>query len=153
MPTHATDPHPGLGASAKEVAEHASTLVRLELELATLELRRKLTALAFGIGLGIGAAILAVFGLGFAFATIAAAIATAVSTWLALLIVTLGLFALVTILGLLALGRIRKGTPPVPEQAIREARLTSEALRDGPAGRAGEAFSGVASERLEANGR
>ena len=117
MPTHATDPHPGLGASAKEVAEHASSLVRLELELATLELKRKLTALAFGIGLG------------FAFATIAAALATAVSTWLALLIVTLGLFALVAILGLLAVGRIRKGTPPVPEQAIREARLTSEALK------------------------
>jgi hypothetical protein len=29
----------------------------------------------------------------------------------------------------LARGRIRKGTPPVPEQAIREAKLTTEALR------------------------
>jgi hypothetical protein len=129
MPTPATDTHPGLGASAKEVAEHASSLVRLELELATLELRRKVTALGFGIGLGIGAAIVSVFGLGFAFATIAAALATFLSTWLALLIVTLGLFALAGVLGLLALGKIRKGTPPVPEQAIREAKLTSEALK------------------------
>jgi hypothetical protein len=129
MPTHVTDTHPGLGASAKEVAEHASSLVRLELELATLELKRKVTALGFGIGLGIGAAIVAVFGLGFAFATIAAALATFLSTWLALLIVTLGLFALAGVLGLLALGRIRKGTPPVPEEAIREAKLTSEALK------------------------
>ena len=32
---------PGLGASAKNVAEHASTLVHLELELAALELKRK----------------------------------------------------------------------------------------------------------------
>ena len=129
MPTHATDFHPGLGTSAKEVAEHASSLVRLELELATLELKRKVTALGFGIGLGIGAAIVAVFGLGFAFATIAAALATFLSTWLALLIVTLGLFALAGVLGLLALGKIRKGTPPVPEEAIREAKLTSEALK------------------------
>jgi hypothetical protein len=129
MPTPATDTHPGLGASAKEVAEHASSLVRLELELAALELRRKVTALGFGIGLGIGAAIVSVFGLGFAFATIAAALATFLSTWLALLIVTLGLFALAGVLGLLALGKIRKGTPPVPEQAIREAKLTSEALK------------------------
>jgi uncharacterized membrane protein YqjE len=129
MPIHATDSHPGLGASAKEVAEHASSLVRLELELATLELKRKVTALGFGIGLGIGAAIVAVFGLGFAFATIAAALATFLSTWLALLIVTLGLFALAGVLGLLAFGKIRKGTPPVPEQAIREAKLTSEALK------------------------
>jgi 4-amino-4-deoxy-L-arabinose transferase-like glycosyltransferase len=129
MHTHATDAHPGLGASAKEVAEHASSLVRLELELATLELKRKVTALGFGIGLGIGAAIVAVFGLGFAFATIAAALATFLSTWLALLIVTLGLFALAGVLGLLAFGKIRTGTPPVPEQAIREAKLTSEALK------------------------
>jgi multisubunit Na+/H+ antiporter MnhC subunit len=87
------------------------------------------TALGFGIGLGIGAAIVAVFGLGFAFATIAAALATFLSTWLALLILTLGLFALAGVLGLLALGKIRKGTPPVPEEAIREAKLTSEALK------------------------
>jgi len=128
MPARETD-HPGLGASAKYVAEHASSLVRLELELATLELKRKVTALGVGIGLGLGAAIAAVFALGFAFATIAAALATFLSTWLALLIVTLGLFALTAVLGLLALGKLKKGTPPVPEQAIREAKLTSEALK------------------------
>ena len=129
MPTPATEHHPGLGASAKEVAEHASSLVRLELELATLELKRKVIALGLGIAFGAGAAIFAVFGLGFAFATIAAALATFLSTWLALLIVTLGLFTLTGVLGLLAIGKIRKGTPPVPEQAIREARLTSDALK------------------------
>jgi len=129
MPTNATEHHHGLGASAKEVAEHASSLVRLELELATLELKRKVIALGLGIAFGIGAAIFAVFGLAFAFATIAAALATFLSTWLALLIVTLGLFTLTGVLGRLALGKFRKGTPPVPEQAIREARLTSEALK------------------------
>ena len=129
MPTRATDSHPSRGGSAKEVAEHASSLVRLELELATLELKRKVIALGFGIGLGIGAAIFAVFGLGFAFATIAAALATFLSTWLALLIVTLGLFGLAALLGLMALAKIKKGTPPLPEQAIREAKLTTNALK------------------------
>jgi 4-amino-4-deoxy-L-arabinose transferase-like glycosyltransferase len=128
MRTRETD-HPGLGASAKEVAEHASSLVRLELELATIELKRKVTSLGVGIGLGLGAAILAVYALGFAFATIAAALATGLSTWLALLIVTLGLLLLAATLGGLALVKIRKGSPPVPEQAIREAKLTSEALK------------------------
>jgi len=154
MPTGETDSHPGLGASAKDVAEHASSLVRLELELATLELRRKVRALGLGIGLGLGAAVVAVFALGFAFATIAAALATAVSTWLALLIVTVGLFVVTAVLGLLALGRIRKGTPPVPEQAIREAKLTSNAIKAGPPGEVGRASEGgVASERLGSNGR
>jgi len=128
MPTPETD-HRSLGASAKGVAEHASSLVRLELELATLELKRKVTALAVGIGLGIGAALFAVFALGFGFATIAAALATFLDTWLALLIVTVGLFALAGVLGLLAIGRIKRGTPPVPEQAIREAKLTTAALK------------------------
>ena len=129
MHTRETDSHAGLGARTKEVAEHASSLVRLELELASLELKRKVTALGIGIGLGIAAAIFAVYGLGFLFATIAAALATFLSTWLALLIVTLGLFALTAVLGLLAVGKIKKGTPPVPEQAIREAKLTSDALK------------------------
>jgi uncharacterized membrane protein YqjE len=129
MHTRETDSQTGLGGLAKKVAERASALVRLELELAALELKRKVTALGVGIGLAVGAAVFAVFGLGFLFATIAAALATFLSTWLALLIVTLGLFALAAILGVLGMTKIKKGTPPVPEQAIREAKLTTEALK------------------------
>jgi uncharacterized membrane protein YqjE len=128
--TRQTDSHPrGLGALAKRVAEHASSLVRLELELAALEVKRKVTALAVGIGLGIAAAVLAVFALGFLFATVAAALATFLSMWLALLIVTVGLFVLTAVLGLVAVAKIKKGTPPVPEQAIHEAKLTTSALK------------------------
>jgi len=119
----------GLGATAKEVAEHASSLVRLELELATLELRRKVTSLGIGIGLAVGAAIFALYAVGFLFATIAAGLATAMSAWLALLIVTIGLLIVTAVLGLIGLSKIKKGTPPVPEQAIREAKLTSDALK------------------------
>ncbi|MDX6424885.1 MAG: hypothetical protein QOD52_290 [Gaiellaceae bacterium] len=119
----------GVGGAAKSVAEHASAIARLEIELAALELKKKVTALALGIGMGVGAAIFGLFGLGFVFATIAAALATFLSTWLALLIVTLGLFVLAGLLGVLALGKIKKGTPPLPEQAIREAKLTTEALK------------------------
>jgi uncharacterized membrane protein YqjE len=119
----------GVGGAAKSVAEHASTIARLEIELAVLELKKKATALAVGIGMALGAAIFGLFGLGFVFATIAAALATFLSTWLALLIVTLALFALAGLLGVLALRAIKKGTPPVPEQAIREAKLTTQALK------------------------
>ena len=130
MPTPETDSEPkGLGGLGKKVAEHARSFVRLELELAALEVKKKVSSLAVGIGLGVGAAIVAVFALGFLFATVAAALATFLSTWLALLIVTLGLLVLTAILGLLAITKIKKGTPPVPEQAIREAKLTTEALK------------------------
>ena len=128
MPTPATETdgapqHTSLGEAAKQVSEHASAIVRLELELASLELKRKLAALGLGIGRGLGAAIFLLFMLGFALAT-----------WLALLIVTALLLLLAGLLGLLALGRIKRGTPPVPEQAIREAKLTTAALKsDGSA--------------------
>lgn len=131
MPTPATDNHssPALGTAVKEVAERASAIVRLELELATIELRRKARALGLGIGFAAGAAIVLLFMVGFAFATIAAAIATALPTWAALLIVTGLLLVTAGALGALAVGRFKKGTPPVPEQAITEARLTTEALK------------------------
>jgi hypothetical protein len=119
----------GLGAAAKQVAEHASSLARLELELAKLEIGRKVAALGIGIGLGLSAALFGLFALGLLFAAAAAAIATTVSTWLALLIVGGGLIVLAGLLGVLALGLIKRGTPPVPEQAIREAKLTQTALK------------------------
>lgn len=131
MPTRAADPsaNGGVGEAAKVVAEHATAIAKLELELATFELRKKVVSLGLGIAFGVGAALFGLFMLGFAFATIAAALATFLSTWLALLIVTGGLALLSGLLGALALGRIKKGSPPVPEQAIREAKLTSAAIK------------------------
>jgi hypothetical protein len=121
----------GLGAAAKLVSERASSIVRLELQLAAAELKKKVFALGLGIALLVGAAFFALFGIGFAFLTAAAALATVVSTWLALLIVTGALFLLVAVLALVGIGRLRKGTPLVPTQAIEEAKLTTEALRNG----------------------
>lgn len=134
MPTRETDAPQRLGAAAKTVAEHASALVRLEIELATMELKRKVIALGLGVAFGLGAALFLLFMLGFLFATVAAAFATAVSTWLALLITAGILFALAGLLGVLALGRFKKGTPPVPQQAIREAKLTADALKSDGSG-------------------
>jgi Putative Actinobacterial Holin-X, holin superfamily III len=119
----------GLGGAAKQVADHATSIARLEVELAVIELKRKVISLALGIGLAVAAAVLAFFMLGFGLATIAAALATVVSTWLALLIVAAGLAGLAGLLALLAIGRLRKGAPPIPEQAIREAKLTTSALK------------------------
>jgi Putative Actinobacterial Holin-X, holin superfamily III len=130
MPTHAGE-RPGLGGAAKIVADRASSIVKLELRLAAAELRQKVVALGLGIGLLIGSAVFGLFAVGFALATAAAALALAVSTWLALLIVAGGLFILAGLLVMLGIGRLRKGTPPIPEQAIAEAKLTTEALRNG----------------------
>ena len=129
MPTHAGER--GLGAAARAVSERVSSIVRLEIQLAVSELKRKVVALGLGIGLLLGAGIFLLFMLGFAFATVAAALATFLSTWLALLIVTGLLLLLAGVLGFVGITMVSKGTPPVPEQAIAEAKLTTEALKNG----------------------
>jgi hypothetical protein len=119
----------GLGAAVKDVTEHASAWFRLERELAIVELKKKITSFGLGLVLAIGAALVALYAVGFLFATIAAALATFMPTWLALLVVTLVLLVTAGILGFVGFGRIKRGTPPVPEQAIREAKLTTSALK------------------------
>ena len=120
-----------IGGTAKLVADKESSVVRLELALAAAEVKRKLRALGLGIVMVAGAAVFVVFGLILGLATIAAALATVVSTWLALLIVTGGLFVLAGVFAVFGISRIKKGTPPVPEQAIAEAKMTAEALKNG----------------------
>jgi protein-S-isoprenylcysteine O-methyltransferase Ste14 len=130
MPTQAGERR-GLGAAAKLVSERASSLVRLELQLAAAELKAKVVALGLGIVLLFVAAVFGVFALGFGLAAAAAALATTVSTWLALLIVTGALVLLAGLLGAIGVSRLRKGTPLIPVQAIEEAKLTTEALKNG----------------------
>jgi membrane protein implicated in regulation of membrane protease activity len=129
MPTQEAE-H-GVGPAAKQVAEHASSLARLELELALLEVKLKVAALGIGIGMSLAAAIFGLFGLGFGLAAGAAALALVLPTWAALLIVFGVLVLLAAVLLLVGLKAIKKGAPPVPEQAIREAKLTTEAIRNG----------------------
>ena len=130
MPIRAGE-RPGLGGAAKLVADRARSIVRLELQLAAAELKKKVAALGIGLGLLVGAAIFSLSAVGFLLATIAAAIATALSTWLALLIVGGALLLLAGGLAAAGVLLIKKGVPPVPEHALEEARRTAEALKNG----------------------
>jgi hypothetical protein len=120
-----------LTRAAERVADHAKRFVQLELELAMLELKRKIAALGLGVGLLVAGAVFGLFALGFALATVAAALATFLSTWLALLIVAGGLFVVAGVLVAVGITSVRKASPPVPELALLEAKLTKEALKNG----------------------
>jgi hypothetical protein len=125
MPTPADG---GVQAAVHEVADHARSLVRLEAELATLELREKASAIGAGAALLVAAAILGLFAVGFLFATVAAALMTFLPTWLALLMVGGALLLVAVALATIGRAELRRGVPPVPEQAIVEARLTGSEL-------------------------
>ena len=128
MPTRETE-HVGIGDAVGEVADHARTIARLEVRLALAELKEKVASLAVGIGAGVTAGVLALFALGFAAAAVAAALELVLPTWLSLLIVTLLFLLGAAGLGLLAMTALKRAAPPVPEQAIAEAKLTTEALK------------------------
>jgi hypothetical protein len=128
MPIHEGE-RAGVGTAARDVAQHASAIARLELRLALVELKEKAAAVAIGVALLLVAALLLLFGLGFAAATAAAGLATALPTWLSLLIVTGVFFLLAGALAVPALALLRRAVPPVPEAAIEEAKLTTEAVK------------------------
>jgi hypothetical protein len=121
----------GLSGATKRVADHARSFMRLELQLAASELKRKAAALAVGIGLVAAAALFGLVALAFGLAAATAGIATALPVWAALLIMFGGLFLMAAILGGVGVVMLKKGAKPVPEQAIAEAQLTTEALRNG----------------------
>ena len=129
MSTHTDDT--GIGAAAGRVAEHARRLVQLEIELAKSEIKRKAASMGVGIGLGVGAALFLFLGLSLLVATVAAALALVLPVWAAVLIVGVAALLIAGGLGAGAVVLLKRGAPPVPEQAIEEARITSEALKSG----------------------
>ena len=121
----------GLSDATKRVADHARSFVELEVQLATAELKKKAQALGVGAGLTVGAAIFAFLALVFGLLAAAAGLATTLPVWASLLIVFGALVLIAAILGLIGVKLLQKGTQPIPEQAIEEAQLTAEALRNG----------------------
>jgi hypothetical protein len=129
----ATEPR-GIRASLRRVIRHAGSLSALQKELARAEMKRKAGALGAGVGLAIFAGVILFFAVAFGLATAAAALAIVLDTWLALLIMFVLLLLLALVLVMVGVRLIKKGTPPVPEQALEEMRLTRQTLRGGHGG-------------------
>lgn len=121
----------GLTGATRRVAEHARSIVRLEIQLATAELKAKLAAFGTGLGFSFGAAVLAFLALSFALAAAAAGLSTTLPVWASLLIVAGAVLLVGAIFAFVGIKLLQKGSNPVPEQALEEAQRTTEALRNG----------------------
>ncbi|MGZ8665876.1 MAG: phage holin family protein [Solirubrobacterales bacterium] len=110
----------------RQLSEQSATLARKEVELAKAEMTVKGKRIGIGAGAFGGAGLVGLF----AFAALTAAailgLATAVSPWLAALIVTAAYAAVAGVLALVGKKRVDAGTPPVPEQAIDSAKQDIE---------------------------
>jgi Putative Actinobacterial Holin-X, holin superfamily III len=106
----------------KELSEQTSTLVRQELELAKLELAQKGKRAGIGAGMFGGASLIGLYAMGAVTAAIVLILATAMTAWLAALIVAAAYGLVAGGLALAGRSRVRQATPPVPEQATQSVK-------------------------------
>jgi uncharacterized membrane protein YqjE len=117
-----------LGEIVAELSEKASLLVRQEVELAKAEVTDKVTKLGKGAAVAAAAGVFLIFGVTMMFHFFAWFLNDLFDwsnlVWPGYGIVTLFLFLLAAIAGLLAYRFFKKGSPPIPQMAIDEAKLT-----------------------------
>ena len=133
-PPPGTPPPPSqrpIGDLVVEVTENASTLVREEIELAKAEVSEKVGKILRGSVVGIAAGVFAFLALILIMHGIAWLLSEELfdgKAWPGFFIEA-ALFLLVAALaGFIASKALKQGAPPVPEQAIAEAKLTKEML-------------------------
>jgi uncharacterized membrane protein YqjE len=114
--------HPGSDRSTAELmrqlSEQTSNLVRQEMELARVELTAKGKQAGLGFGMFGAAGIVALYAVGGLTACVILLLSTAMTAWLAALIVTAVYGAIAGILALTGRNKVREGVPPTPEQTV-----------------------------------
>ena len=122
-----------------EVSERAQVLVREEIELAKAEVSEKAGRLARGAIVGIAAGVFVLMALIFALVGFAWLLyyylpGNALTYFWGFFAMAVILLVLGALAGLIAARAVKRGTPPVPEMAIEEARKIKETVSGAEAG-------------------
>ncbi len=121
-----------LGDIVAEVTEKASLLVREEIELAKSEVTTKVTSLARGGAIAAAAGVFLIFATTIFFHGLAWFFNDLFdienALWIGFLIVFGILVLLAIVAAFIAVRLFKKGSPPMPEMAIEEARRTKAEL-------------------------
>lgn len=120
-----------VGELVNDASAQLSRLVRDEIQLAAAELRQKRTQVGVGAGLMSGAGLLAAYGVATLLVAAVLAIAIVLPAWLSALIVGAVLLLFSGALVLAGKAQLKRGTPPIPEQAMASTRRDVEAVRKG----------------------
>jgi uncharacterized membrane protein YqjE len=120
-----------LGELVFDVTEGISGLVREEIQLAKTEVSEKAGKIAKGAVVGISAGVFAFLALILVMEGIAWLLNEEVfngKTWPGFFIEAAVFLLIAALAALIAYKAVKAGSPPVPEQAIKEAKLTKETL-------------------------
>jgi hypothetical protein len=117
-----------------DVSERASTLIREEIELAKTEVGEKVNKIVRGSAVGAAAGVFAFLALILVMEGIAWLLNEELfdKAWPGFFIEAAVFLLIAAVAGLVAYRSLQAGTPPVPEQAIEEAKLTKTALESEP---------------------
>lgn len=117
-----------------DVSEGASTLIREEIELAKAEVTEKVGKLLRGSVVGVAAGAFAFLALILVMEGIAWLLNEEVfdsKVWPGFFVEAAAFLLIAAAAGFIAYRAVQAGAPPVPEQAIEEAKLTKEMLQKG----------------------
>ena len=117
------------GDLVKLVSEQVSVLVRDELKLAQLEMTGKAKQAGKGIGMMGGGALIALYGAACLIACVIIAISHSLQAWLAALIVGAALLVVAAVVSAAGRSTMRKGTPPVPTEAVESVKTDVEEIK------------------------
>ena len=122
----------GLGEIVNDISTKASLLVKEEIELAKAEVTVKAKRLGVGAGMIAVAGVFLFFFLIFFLHMLALGFADwfGLKDWVGYGIVCILLLVFAGILALVAMRFFKKGSPPVPEMAIDEAKKTRAAIEE-----------------------
>jgi uncharacterized membrane protein YqjE len=124
-----------VGELVFDVSERASTLIREEIELAKTEVSEKVSKLLRGSVVGVAAGVFAFLALILVMEGIAWLLNEEVfdgKVWPGFFVEAAAFLLIAALAGLIAYKAVKAGSPPVPAQAIEEAKLTKEMLaKDG----------------------
>ena len=123
-----------LGELVFDVTEGVSSLVREEIQLAKTEVAEKAGKIAKGAVVGISAGVFAFLALILVMEGIAWLLNEEVfngKTWPGFFIEAAAFLLIAALAALIAYKAVKAGSPPVPTQAIEEAKLTKETLSKG----------------------
>lgn len=118
VPVAADDGHDrSVAQLVRDLSEQLGRLVRDEMRLATLELQRKGKRLGTGAGLVGAAGVVALMGVATLVAAAVLALALVLPAWASALIVGGALLVAGGLAALVGRAQLRRGMPPVPEEA------------------------------------
>ncbi len=111
-----------MGELLKELSHQTATLVHQEMELAKAELNQKGKKAGAGAGAFAVAGALGLAALGALTACFILALAAILPAWFAALIVAVVYAAITAVLAQTGKEKLRKATPPVPEQTVESVK-------------------------------